>query len=272
MTRHIPSAPIPARISSMNGSEANATSAEVGETNEVGETKTSGAAESSLHDRLVNEWGMAVTSGAVSSGQHLPQPSAAMGSPSRTVTREAARVLESKGLISIKRRAGATVNPAHLWNPYDPQIIQWRLNGPDRSATLHELSQLRVAIEPAAAFLAAHVASPQDWTTLTQAAIDMVAHSKHADEADYLDADIAFHRALLKASGNHMFAALGDLVVATLQGRTEHQLMPHVANAQALRDHVDVAAYIREGDGAAARTAMEAIVNEADQAMDAATS
>ena len=47
------------------------------------------------------------------------------------------------------------------------------------------------------------------------AAIEMVAHSDHANEFEYLDADILFHRTLLEASGNLMFAALGDVIAST---------------------------------------------------------
>ena len=176
-------------------------------------------------------------------------------------------MLESKGLVKVKRKTGAITTPSSAWNPYDPQIITWKLNGPDRIATLHQISQLRVAIEPTAAWLAARASTPQDWAELTRASIDMVAHSDHADESDYLQADIRFHRALLTATGNPMFSALDDLVAATLQGRTEHELMPTTANAEALRCHVDVAAFICKGDGAAARRAMERIVDEADEAM-----
>lgn len=176
-------------------------------------------------------------------------------------------MLESKGLVEVKRKTGAITTPSSAWNPYDPQIITWKLNGPDRIATLLQISQLRVAIEPTAAWLAARASTPQDWAELTRASIDMVAHSDHADESDYLQADIRFHRALLTATGNPMFSALDDLVAATLQGRTEHELMPTTANAEALRCHVDVAAFIRKGDGAAARRAMERIVDEADEAM-----
>lgn len=223
--------------------------------------------EASLHDRLLEEWGSAIAAGRVGPGERLPEPSAELGAPSRTVTREVTRVLESKGMVSVRRKTGAIATPSAQWNPYDRQIIRWRLNGPERLATLHELSQLRVAVEPAAAFLAAQSATPRDWAMLTQATMDMVAYSNHANETEYLQADILFHRTLLAATGNRMFAALDGIIVATLEGRTEHQLMPSVANADALRRHTDVAAFIRKGDGAAAREAMADIVNESDEAM-----
>lgn len=223
--------------------------------------------DATLHDKLLAEWGKGIIAGDIKPGARLPQPSAELGTPSRTVTREVTRVLESMGLVSVKRKAGATVNAKAAWNPYDPRIIRWRLNSADRHAALHELSQLRAAVEPVAAQLAAKYATPQDWAALTQAIMDMVAYSSNATGREYLQADVLFHRTLLSASGNPMFAALDDIVVATLSGRTEHQLMPQVANADALRLHTDVAAFIRKGDGAAARKAMEDIVNESDAAM-----
>lgn len=97
------------------------------------------------------------------------------------------------------------------------------------------------------------------------AVIEMVAHSDHANESEYLDADILFHRTLLEASGNLMFAALGDVTASTLTGRTQHELMPQVADQTALGWHTEVAALIRKGDGA--ETAMRQIVDESDQAI-----
>lgn len=224
--------------------------------------------ELSLHDRLLDQWGMAVVSGAAAAGERLPEPDMdGEPAPSRTVTREVTRVLESMGLVSVRRKAGATVNPIEDWNIFDPQVIQWRLRGPYRIAALHELSQLRAAVEPAAARLAATHATSEHWAALTSAAIDMVAHSDHANENDYLAADVRFHRTLLEASGNRMFAALGDVIESTLTGRTHHELMPATADQTALNWHTEVAALIRKGDGMAAEDTMHRIVDESDEAI-----
>lgn len=227
--------------------------------------------EQSLHDRLLDQWGQGIVRGDIGAGERLPAPALGREAPSRTVTREVTRVLESMGLVTVKRKVGATVNPSESWNIYDPRVIEWRLNGPGRDRTLHELSELRASVEPMAARLAATKAGPEQWTALTQAAIDMVAHANHANESDYLQADERFHRSLLEASGNAMFAALGDVVSSVLAGRTRHELMPHKANEQALRLHGDVAALIRQGDGEGARRAMEQIVDESDRAIMAMT-
>lgn len=228
----------------------------------------------SLHDLLLDEWGVLIVNGDVKPGERLPDPATATeegGAPSRTVTREATRVLESMGLVDVRRKSGATVNPIERWNMFDPLVIRWRMMGSHRMDALRELSQLRAAVEPVAARLAAANATPDQWASLTQAAIGMVSHSDHADEQPYLDADILFHRTLVRASGNLMLANLGDVIASTLEGRTQHELMPKVANQEALDLHAEVAALVRKGDGAGAEAAMRRIVDEAAVAVERMT-
>lgn len=226
-----------------------------------------GLTERPLHDRLLDEWGMAIVNGDIAVGDRLPEPEMnGDASPSRTVTREATRVLESMGLVSVKRKIGATVNPIGRWNMFDPQVIRWRLGGTHRQDALHELFQLRAAVEPIAARLAAANATTTHWATLTEAAINMVSYSNNANGHEYLAADILFHQTLLEASGNHMFARLSDVVASTLRGRTQYELMPQIANQTALNLHVETAALIRKGDGAGAESAIRRIVDESDAA------
>ena len=226
------------------------------------------AAEGTLHDRLLDQWGAAIVDGAIAPGDRLPVPDLDSQRPSRTVTREVTRVLQAMGLVTVKRKVGATVNPRRLWNIYDPRVIEWRLRGPGRGRTLHELSELRACVEPMAAQLAASHADQDQWAKLTRAAIDMVANADRADGPDYLRADETFHRTLLEASGNAMFAALGDVIASVLSGRTRHELMPKKADEKALRLHGDVAALIRRGDAEGARHAMDWIVDESDRAIE----
>ena len=226
------------------------------------------AAEGTLHDRLLDQWGAAIVDGAIAPGDRLPVPDLDSQRPSRTVTREVTRVLQAMGLVTVKRKVGATVNTRQLWNIYDPRVIEWRLRGPGRGRTLHELSELRACVEPMAAQLAASHADQDQWAKLTRAAIDMVANADRADGPDYLRADETFHRTLLEASGNAMFAALGDVIASVLSGRTRHELMPKRADEKALRLHGDVAALIRRGDAEGARHAMDWIVDESDRAIE----
>lgn len=186
---------------------------------------------------------------------------------SRTVVREAVRVLESMGLVQSRRRVGTTVAPRERWNVHDPRVIRWRLDGPDRDDQLRSLSELRRGVEPVAAVLAASRATPEQCGELVGAVMDMAVHGRSGDLEAYLEADVRFHRTLLAASGNEMLAALDGVVAEVLAGRTRHHLMPARPEPAAIRLHGDVADAVRSGDAGAAEAAMRAILTEATAAM-----
>src|SRR6478609_6647750 len=223
-----------------------------------------------LHDSVVQRWGWDIVSGALPPGSRIVAEDAAeqLG-VSRTVVREAVRVLESMGLITVRRRVGITVLSPDHWNPFDPNIIRWRLASPDRLDHLQYLSELRSAIEPLAARLAADRATPEQCGELTAAVIGMSATARSANADSYLSHDSDFHRTLLVASGNPMLAGLADVVVEVLAGRTRHDLMPNVAEPEAIRLHGIVASAVQSRDGAAAEQAMRAIVAESAVAVQA---
>ncbi|MET0863011.1 MAG: FadR/GntR family transcriptional regulator [Nakamurella sp.] len=223
-----------------------------------------------LHDSVVQRWGWDIVSGALPPGSRIVADEAASKlGVSRTVVREAVRVLDSMGLITVRRRVGITVLPPEHWNPFDPHIIRWRLAGPDRLQHLQSLSELRSAIEPLAARLAADHASPEQCGELTAAVIGMSATARSANAEAYLGYDSNFHRTLLLASGNPMLAGLADVVVEVLAGRTRHSLMPTVAEPRAIALHGEVASAVQSRDGAAAQEAMRAIVAESSTAIQA---
>jgi DNA-binding FadR family transcriptional regulator len=64
-----------------------------------------------------------------------------------------------------------------------------------------------------------------------------------------------------------MLAAMGDVVAEVLSGRTHHDLMPAHPKAEAVDLHERVARAVRSGDAAAARAAMQAIIDEAADAV-----
>ena len=225
---------------------------------------------SPVHDALVDRLGAAIVHGEYPAGTRLVTGELAEESgSSRSAAREAVRVLESLGMVEVRRKAGIAVLPVDRWNVYAPEIIAWRLDGPGRDRQLSELSQLRGAVEPLAARLAASEATEQQRHDLMAAVVEMARAEHAAHEDDYLRADILFHRSLLVGSGNSMLAALADVVEAVLVGRTAHALMPHDANPDAVRWHHDVAFAVVSGGGDEAAAAMTRIVAEADEAMQA---
>jgi DNA-binding FadR family transcriptional regulator len=221
-----------------------------------------------LHDSVVESWGTEIVTGATPPGSRIvAEEAAARWGVSRSVVREAARVLESMGMVETRRKVGITVREPQHWNPFDPHVIRWRLAGPDRRAQLEQLSELRSAIEPLAARLAASRATPEQCGALTAGVVGMASTARSANTDAYLDHDASFHRALLEASGNPMLAGLADVVAEVLAGRTRHELMPAQADPDAVRLHGEVAAAIQRGDPDDAEAAMRGIVDESTTAM-----
>ncbi len=221
-----------------------------------------------LHADLLERIGTLLASGGLAEGVVLrSEDLEGRFGVSRTVVREAIRVLESMGMVTSRRRVGTTVAPRAQWNVYDPMVIRWRLAGAGRDDQLRSLSELRAGFEPMAARYAALRATPEQCGALTGAVMDMAVHGRSGDLDAYLDADIAFHCTLLAASGNEMLAALGGVVTEVLTGRTHHGLMPATPEPAAIRLHGDVAEAVQSRDAAGAEQAMRAIIDEAANAM-----
>ncbi|MFC9863791.1 MULTISPECIES: FadR/GntR family transcriptional regulator [unclassified Streptomyces] len=202
-----------------------------------------------LHTHVLETLGLEIASGQCPPGRVLRSDELVQRfDVSRTVVREVVRVLESMHLVESRRRVGVTVQPAEAWNVYDPQVIRWRLAGSDRPRQLRSLTVLRSAIEPVAARLAARHATPQQCAQLTERALGMVATSRGQQLEGYLEHDTAFHRIILNASGNEMFARLGDVVAEVLAGRTHHQVMFEDPDPAAVTLHVRLAEAVRERD------------------------
>jgi DNA-binding FadR family transcriptional regulator len=142
-------------------------------------------------------------------------------------------------------------------------VIRWRLASADRIAQLRSLTELRTAVEPQAAFLAATRASPDEASDLVGLAAKMWAAGKAGNEAEFLRLDIEFHRQVLLSSGNEMFVKLQELVAEILTGRHHYELMPHHPDEQALQLHADVAQAIQRHDGERAKDAMVHIMEQA---------
>lgn len=183
---------------------------------------------------------------------------------SRTLVREVVRVLESMGMVASRRRVGVTVLPPHDWNPFDPRLIRWRLNGPGREAQLLALTELRAAIEPVAARLAAARADGGTRRRLVELAAELrrLGEAGGGRDPEYLAVDVAFHQLLLAGSGNPMLAALGDVVAEVLSGRTALGLMPDRPDPGALDDHEAAAAAVAAGDPSRAEDRARAVVRE----------
>jgi len=178
---------------------------------------------------------------------------------SRSVTREAVKMLTAKGLLSARPRQGTVIQPSGNWNLFDTDVLRWLLERKFSIELLVHFNQLRVAIEPEAAALAAGFAGPGDLRDIAAGLERM--RAAEAGEDDPLDADIAFHVAILRASKNPFYAQFRDVVATALRTsiRFTNRIKGRTAN---IADHEAVAEAIATGDAAAARAAMRRLIQD----------
>ena len=176
---------------------------------------------------------------------------------SRSVTREAVKMLTAKGLLTARPRKGTSVQPASCWNLFDADVLRWLLERKFSLELLRQFSELRIAIEPAAAALAARAASPDAIEAIRAGYQRMAAAEMGTD--DPLEADIAFHIAVLGASANPFYVQFRDVVETALRTsiRFTNRFNGRTASLPA---HRAVLAAIEAGDPAGAHEAMRAII------------
>jgi DNA-binding FadR family transcriptional regulator len=218
-----------------------------------------------LHDYIVREIGQQIISSRLPPGKPIPPETTLCANLniSRTALREALIVLASKGLVEARQKIGTVVRPREEWNMLDADILTWRVESPEADHVIAELYELRKLIEPLAASLAASEATRRDIERLRTAYDDMVVAGD--DGAKVLDPDVRFHRAVIAATGNSLFASVGIIIAAALEVNFKTIKDSPRGHAWALPLHKAVVDAIAAHDSKAARVAMQKLLGESEQ-------
>jgi DNA-binding FadR family transcriptional regulator len=211
---------------------------------------------------IVERLGEAVVTRAYAKGDPFPieaQLCKQFGA-SRTVLREAVKMLTAKGLLSARPRQGTRIEPEERWNLLDPDVLRWLLERKFSLELLADFTEVRMAIEPMAARLAARDATPESLAPIQGAVERMRAAARGED--DPLASDIAFHVAVLHASGNRFYAQLEQLINAAL--RTSIRVTNQFKGVPLadIDDHKKVLDAIEDQDAEGAAAAMSAMLEE----------
>jgi len=168
-------------------------------------------------------------------------------------------MLTAKGLLSARPRSGLTAQPQERWSLFDPDVLRWMLERKFSYDLLRHFAEMRLGLEPAAAALAARNATPKALSGIEHGLQRMIA-AENGDD-DNLAADVAFHVAILDATGNPFYQQLDELIRTALQFsiRVTNRIVGHSASVPAHRRVFDA---IRSGDPAGAGAAMTAIIVE----------
>lgn len=214
----------------------------------------------SLTYGLLETLGQSIVSGAYD-GPGFPTEAelCTQFSASRTVAREAVKMLTAKGLLSARPRQGTKVEPVSRWNLLDPDVTRWLMERPFSNTIYREFTEVRLAIEPVAASLAATRANRKDIQAIRDGLNGMRDNASEHEQA--LQADIEFHVAILRASGNPFFWQLRELINTALRISISitNKVAGHTASIPA---HEAVLLAIEAGDAEGAQLAMQAILRE----------
>jgi DNA-binding FadR family transcriptional regulator len=206
-----------------------------------------------LTQSIVHDLGAQVVTGVFTPANPFPPESELCRryGVSRPVLREAVKMLTAKGLLASRPRQGTSVQTEARWNLLDPDVLGWLLARKFDNSLLIEFTQIRLAIEPEAAALAATAAGAREKAALRHAIARMEAAERGED--DPLLSDIAFHVAILNASGNRFFAQLNEFVETALRFSIRRTNLTKGVRLASVADHRLVTEAILGGNADRAR-------------------
>jgi GntR family transcriptional regulator, galactonate operon transcriptional repressor len=222
-----------------------------------------------LHGQIVHNIGCQILRGEIQPGDVVPFDG---GLPaSRTVLREAIKVLAAKGLVESRPKTGTRVRPRQSWNLLDPDVLAWQREGAPPAAFLRKLTEVRRIVEPATAELAAERASAREVAGMEEAYLQM--ESALAERRPDFDAfnlaDMRFHRSILEACHNDVLEQMSRVVFgALLVSFHATSRLPGSAKASLPR-HREILEAIRDKDGRLAAQAMRRLVQSTARDIDA---
>src|SRR5258708_27718610 len=120
---------------------------------------------------VADSLGTAIVTGVYTAGNPMPIEAelCQQYGASRSVVREAVKMLTAKGLLGSRPRLGTWVQPETNWNLLDPDVLGWLLERKFSAPLLIEFTELRLAVEPGAAVLPARVAGPEEKAAIRNA-------------------------------------------------------------------------------------------------------
>ena len=182
-----------------------------------------------LTEEVVAELSERIRSGALQPGDKLPTESEIMAQlgVSRTVVRESISRLQAARLVQTRHGIGTFVLEAG-----DQDRFQIDSAGDLTVRDVMAILELRISLETECAGLAAQRAKPEDIARI-RAALDTLA-TKRGNASDSVEADLGFHVAVARATGNRYFV---DILV-------------QLGTALIPRERVDSASIAREDPSA----------------------
>lgn len=218
-----------------------------------------------FHGHVMGDLGRSIIGGVYPENSILPHDGDLLHryGVSRTVLREALRTLAAKGLVQPKAKIGTRVLSRKSWNLFDQDILQWHAEvGAVDAKFLFSLSEMRLALEPEAAALAA-LRRSDDQVRELYAWVDRMGEPTVSGQ-DFVDHDLRFHVAVAEASLNPFMRAISALIETALAAtfRVSSPIPNTNQHKLTVERHRAIAVAIEKRDPEAARQAMRKVIQE----------
>jgi len=217
----------------------------------------------SSHDRIAAILGTEILKGVHLPGANMPAEPALIRRfrVSRTVMREVTKTLAAKGFVVCKTRVGTRVRDAVHWNFFDADVLAWRVAMGLDDGFMRDLTEIRRALEPTAAALAARRRTLADIANLRRQVSEMarLGHTRRS----FAHSDLEFHLAVGVASGNRLIRSVGSVIEAALVASfTYSSPIDRPRNqAAAVKSHAAIVDAIEVRDAVAAAAAMLKVID-----------
>jgi GntR family transcriptional repressor for pyruvate dehydrogenase complex len=181
---------------------------------------------------------------------------------SRGVTREVLRGLEERGVVTVRHGHGAIVNDPDEWDILDGDVLNALLHGRGQITGLREVLECRQIIEVQVAALAAERAGADELAGIEKALDAMRAAASRDDDSDsYTEADLAFHEALARATGNRALYRVAEPLSRAFVVAHRPLARVEVRQNRSVPEHARVFEAVKARDSEAAASAMKELLS-----------
>lgn len=179
---------------------------------------------------------------------------------SRSILREAVKVLSDKGMLEVRPRSGTRAKPSSQWNLLDPDILAWQALLKPEPRFLRDLCEVRLAIEPTAAGFAALRATTDELARigLCLERREVTAGPENLEQV--IELDLQFHEEVMAASHNPLLQQLSAIIRQPFRMALSYTSRLPASAALDLAAHWSLFEALRRHDPLAARSASEKVV------------
>ena len=179
---------------------------------------------------------------------------------SRTILREAVKVLADKGMVEARQKLGTRARPRTAWNQLDPDILGWWAELGPNTHFLRDLCDVRLAIEPTTSGFAAVRATSDEIEAIGRCLEQREAKVKAGNFGEAVDLNLEFHSAVAAACHNSLLEQLNRAISRPLRIALSYTTGLHASDVLDIAAHRQLYEAICNHDSMKAGAAAERIV------------